>query len=71
MCVPEDDLPKNVLLSEFAEEEMDHILDKAVKLFDDDLEKLINDLKFKQIELNENILQLVSSINNRRFESFL
>lgn len=71
MCIPEDDLPKNVLLSEFAEEEMDHILDKAVKLFDDDLEKLINDLKFKQIELNENILQLVSSINNRRFESFL
>lgn len=71
MCIPEDDLPKNVLLSEFAEEEMYHILDKAVKLFDDDLEKLINDLKFKQIELNENILQLVSSINNRRFESFL
>lgn len=55
MCFPEDDLPKNILLSEFAEEETDHILDKAVKLFDDDSEKLINDLKFKQTELNENI----------------
>ena len=68
MCFPEDDLPKNILLSEFTEEEINHILYKAVKLFDDDLEKLINDLKFKQTELNESIQTLVSSINNRRWK---
>jgi len=68
MCFPENDLPKNILLSEFSEEEIDRILDKAVKLFDDDLEKLVNGIEFKQTELNESIRQLVSSINNRRWK---
>jgi len=68
MCFPEDDLPKNVLLSEFTEDEIENISEKASRLFCDNLEELISDIEFKQSDLNENIQQLVSSINDRREE---
>ncbi len=68
MCFPEDDLPKNVLLSEFTEDEIENISKKASGLFCDDLKELISDIEFEQSNLNENIQQLVSSINKRRKE---
>lgn len=68
MCFPEDDLPKNVLLSEFTEDEIENISKKASELFCDDLKELISDIEFEQTELNENIQQLVSSINNHRWK---
>ncbi len=68
MCFPEDDLPKNVLLSEFTEDEIENISKKARGLFCDDLKELISDIEFEQSDLNENIQQLVSSINNRRWK---
>ena len=68
MCFPEDDLPKNVLLSEFTEDEIENISKKASELFSDDLEELIEDIEFEQSNLNESIQQLVLSINNLRKE---